>query len=74
MYIAADKSRVLEMLTVRTAHVAVGVVSCVLASGITYGFAASKPELIDEKVYQYLCGDAPPDPVLSGACYVQDLR
>lgn len=60
--------------SVESAHVTVGVVSCVLASGITYGFAALKPELIHENVYQYLCDDAPPEPILSGACYVQDLR
>jgi len=49
-------------------------VSCVFAAGVVFGFAAFKPELIDEGVYQYECGDEPADSILSGACYKQDLR
>lgn len=48
--------------------------SCVLASGLIYGYAALKPELIDEGVYSDECRDEPSDGVLGGACYKQDLR
>jgi MFS family permease len=57
-----------------TAQIFVGVMSCVLASGVIYGYAALKPELIDEGVYSEECKDEPFDGVLGGACYKQDLR
>jgi hypothetical protein len=48
--------------------------SCIFASGVIYGYAALKPELIDEGIYHEECRNEPADGVLGGACYKQDLR
>ncbi|KAK0971914.1 hypothetical protein LTS01_015184 [Friedmanniomyces endolithicus] len=49
------------------------VLSCWLASGIVFGFAALKPVLISEGVYRELCT---PEEIIAGVeiCYEQDLR
>lgn len=50
-----------------------GVVSCVLASGIVFGFAALKSVLIEEDVYRESCTKGElVDNVR--VCYMQDLR
>lgn len=55
------------------AQVAVGVVSCVLASGIVFGFAALKSVLVDEQVYRELCTKEELRESVR-VCYMQDLR
>lgn len=59
-------------------QVATAVIACWLASGIVFGFAALKPILIAEGVYQELCqvntsrlGD---DPSINVPCAEQDMR
>jgi hypothetical protein len=53
--------------------VAVGVLSCVLASGIVFGFAALKSVLVDEEVYRDICTEDEIRQELR-ICYKQDLR
>jgi hypothetical protein len=57
----------------RIAQIVIGVVSCLVASGITFGFDALKTILVEEGVYQDLCTD---DELHRGVrlCYVQDQR
>ncbi|KAK5147398.1 hypothetical protein LTR32_001143 [Rachicladosporium monterosium] len=57
----------------RIAQVIFTVISCWLASGIVFGFAALKPVLISEGVYRELCT---PEEIIAGVeiCYEQDLR
>jgi hypothetical protein len=51
----------------------VGVLSCALASGIVFGFAALKSVLIEEEVYRESCTK---EELVDNArvCYMQDLR
>ncbi|KIX05295.1 uncharacterized protein Z518_06167 [Rhinocladiella mackenziei CBS 650.93] len=57
----------------RIAQVVVGVLSCVLASGIVFGFDALKSILVDEEVYRDLCTEKElRDDVW--LCYMQDQR
>ncbi|RYP02221.1 hypothetical protein DL764_005901 [Monosporascus ibericus] len=57
----------------RVAQVVVGVISCMLASGITFGYAALKTILVDEKVYRDLCTkDELHEDVR--ICYLQDQK
>ncbi|RYP14833.1 hypothetical protein DL766_009576 [Monosporascus sp. MC13-8B] len=57
----------------RAAQVVVGVISCILASGITFGYAALKTILVDEKVYRDLCTtDELREEVR--ICYLQDQK
>ena len=59
--------------TQRIIQVFVGCITCFLAAGITFGFAALKSVLVEEKVYRDLCTtdeferDVP-------ICYLQDQR
>ncbi|KAJ4181515.1 hypothetical protein FALCPG4_016657 [Fusarium falciforme] len=62
----------------RFVQVATAVIACWFASGIVFGFAALKPILIAEGVYQELCqvntsrlGD---EPSLDAPCAEQDMR
>ncbi|KAK1821594.1 hypothetical protein LTR12_003988 [Friedmanniomyces endolithicus] len=57
----------------RIAQVIFTIISCWLASGIVFGFAALKPVLISEGVYRELCT---PEEIIAGVeiCYEQDLR
>ncbi|KAF1980354.1 MFS transporter-like protein Fmp42 [Bimuria novae-zelandiae CBS 107.79] len=59
--------------TKRVAQVIVTVLACWFASGIVFGFAALKPILIQEGVYQDLCT---PEELEKGVevCFEQDLR
>lgn len=57
----------------RLAQVAITVLSCWLASGIVFGFAALKPILISEGVYRELCSDEDIDDGIN-ACDEQNLR
>jgi hypothetical protein len=56
-----------------TAQIVIGVIACVTASGITFGFDALKTILVAEGVYQDLCTDAE---LRKGVrlCYLQDQR
>lgn len=60
-------------LTSISAQVIVGVLSSILASGITFGFAALKTILVDKGVYRDLCTD---DELRKDVriCYLQDQR
>lgn len=51
----------------------IGVIACVTASGITFGFDALKTILVAEGVYRELCTD---DELSKGVrlCYMQDQR
>ncbi|KIV83866.1 hypothetical protein PV11_05855 [Exophiala sideris] len=57
----------------RIAQILVGVISCVLASGIVFGFDALKTILVEEGVYQKYCTD---DELRHGVrlCYLQDQK
>ncbi|KAK5050104.1 hypothetical protein LTR84_004224 [Exophiala bonariae] len=57
----------------RIAQILVGVVSCVTASGIVFGFDALKTILTQEKVYREYCSE---EELLEGVqlCYLQDQR
>ncbi|CAK1366172.1 Protein FMP42 [Cercospora beticola] len=57
----------------RLAQVIITIVSCWLASGIVFGFAALKPILVDQGVYREFCSD---EELKEGVevCYEQDLR
>ncbi|KXS94091.1 hypothetical protein AC578_10523 [Pseudocercospora eumusae] len=57
----------------RLAQVIITVVSCWLASGIVFGFAALKPILVDQGVYRELCSTEELELGLE-VCYEQDLR
>lgn len=57
----------------RIAQVCIAVLSCFLASGIIFGFAAIKPILVKEGVYQNLCSPGELDQGVS-VCYGQDIR
>ena len=56
-----------------TAQVVAGVVICILASGIVFGFAAFKQILVDQEIYHDLCT---PEELVKGErlCYLQDQR
>lgn len=51
----------------------IGVISCVAASGIVFGFAALKSILLDEKVYRELCTKKELKDRVD-VCYLQDLK
>lgn len=51
----------------------VQIVSCWLAAGIVFGFAALKPVLVDQGVYRELCSQEELDENVE-VCYEQDLR
>ncbi|KAF1817200.1 amino acid transporter [Eremomyces bilateralis CBS 781.70] len=57
----------------RLVQVSIAVVVCWLASGIVFGFAALKPVLIAEGVYQELCTDDEGGETGTG-CVEQDIR
>jgi len=59
--------------TKRFVQVFVGCITCFLAAGITFGFAALKSVLVEEKVYRDLCTE---DELEQGVaiCYLQDQR
>lgn len=57
----------------RVAQVGVGVVSCVIAAGIVFGFAALKPILVSEGVYRELCTTQELEDEVE-ICYKQDLK
>lgn len=56
-----------------TAQILVGVVTCITASGIVFGFDALKTILSQEKVYREYCSE---EELLEGVqlCYLQDQR
>ncbi|OLN86720.1 Protein FMP42-like protein 2 [Colletotrichum chlorophyti] len=63
--------------TKRWVQVATGIVACWLAAGIVFGFAALKPVLISEGVYNDLCSVDDPTKIEDGdyiPCVEQDLR
>ena len=55
------------------AQVTVGVASCVLSSGIVFGFAALKSVLLEDGVYRDSCTKEELSEHVR-ICYVQDLR
>lgn len=57
----------------RIAQVVIGCITCFLAAGITFGFAALKSVLVDQKVYRDLCTE---DELKRDVaiCYLQDQR
>lgn len=57
----------------RMAQIVVGIIACVTASGITFGFDALKTILVEEGVYQNLCTE---NELKTGVrlCYLQDQR
>ena len=57
----------------RAAQVFVGCLTCILAAGITFGFAALKSILVEEEVYRDLCTreELQRDVAI---CYLQDQR
>ena len=55
------------------AQIVVGIFSCVLASGLVFGFAALKSVLIGENVYRELCTEEELDKRVP-VCYKQDLK
>jgi hypothetical protein len=57
----------------RLAQVAVGVLTCVLASGIVFGFAALKSVLVVEDVYGDLCSKEEVEDYVE-LCYHQDRK
>ena len=57
----------------RVAQVAVGCVICMLASGITFGFAALKSVLVDQEVYRDSCTTSELEKSVA-ICYLQDQR
>ncbi|KAM3417610.1 Protein FMP42 [Cercospora zeina] len=57
----------------RLAQVIVAIVSCWLASGIVFGFAALKPILVDQGVYRESCSEAELNEGVE-VCYEQELR
>lgn len=59
--------------TKRFIQVFIGCVTCFLAAGITFGFAALKSVLVEEKVYRDLCTEDELDRDLA-ICYLQDQR
>lgn len=55
------------------AQVVATILACWLASGIVFGFAALKPVLLSEGVYEWLCdGDELEDGV--DVCFKQELQ
>lgn len=57
----------------RLAQVAVGVVTCVTATGVMFGFAALKTVLVNEGVYHNLCTADEQDKGIM-LCYLQDQK
>ncbi|EMF11883.1 MFS general substrate transporter [Sphaerulina musiva SO2202] len=57
----------------RLAQVIITIVSCWLASGIVFGFAALKPVLVDQGVYREFCSAEELELDVE-VCYEQDLR
>ncbi|SMR56986.1 unnamed protein product [Zymoseptoria tritici ST99CH_1E4] len=57
----------------RLAQVVVTILSCWVASGIVFGFAALKPVLVDQGVYRELCTKEELEQGVE-VCYEQDLR
>lgn len=57
----------------RAAQVFVGCMICILASGVTFGFAALKSVLVDLEIYRDECT---PQEIEKGTtiCYLQDQR
>lgn len=49
------------------------ILSCWVASGIVFGFAALKPVLVDQGVYRELCTKEELEQGVE-VCYEQDLR
>lgn len=54
-------------------QVVIGCITCLLAAGITFGYAALKSVLVEEQVYRDLCTK---DELDRGVpiCYLQDQR
>ncbi|KUJ19731.1 MFS transporter [Mollisia scopiformis] len=70
----ADHLAAYKVSTVRRAiQVVITVLACWLASGIVFGFAAIKPVLISENVYQELCTDDELQQDVE-VCLEQDIR
>jgi hypothetical protein len=59
--------------TQRLVQVIITILSCWLASGIVFGFAALKPVLVDQGVYREFCSAEEVDLDVE-VCYEQDLR
>lgn len=57
----------------RITQIVVGCISCFFAAGITFGFAALKAVLVDEKVYRELCTAHELEKDVA-ICYLQDQR
>ncbi|KAI5364974.1 Putative major facilitator superfamily, MFS transporter superfamily [Septoria linicola] len=57
----------------RFAQIVITIVSCWLASGIVFGFAALKPVLVDQGVYREYCSAEELELGVE-VCYEQDLR
>lgn len=62
-----------KLTCLRTVQIVVGVLSCVTASGIVFGFDALKSILVDEGVYRSLCTEEELREDLR-LCYLQDQR
>lgn len=54
-------------------QVLVGCITCLLAAGITFGYAALKSTLVEEQVYRDLCTKDELDRDVA-ICYLQDQR
>ncbi|RMZ81899.1 hypothetical protein DV738_g1950, partial [Chaetothyriales sp. CBS 135597] len=59
--------------TKRVAQVTTAIIYCLFAAGIVFGYAAIKPVLIDEGVFQGLCTPKEIDEGVS-PCYQQEIR
>ncbi|KAK4910632.1 hypothetical protein LTR66_017417, partial [Elasticomyces elasticus] len=57
----------------RVIQVLVGCLTCITAAGITFGFAALKPVLIDQKFYRDLCTQSELEKDVT-ICYLQDQK
>lgn len=57
----------------RFIQVVIACLICLLAAGVTFGFAALKSILVEEKVYRHLCTPAELEKDVA-ICYLQDQR
>jgi hypothetical protein len=62
-----------QVLIENSVQVAVACIYCLFAAGIVFGYAAFKPVLVKEGVYNELCEDSKHDGN-TRTCYQQELR
>lgn len=59
--------------TTRVVQVGIATVYCLLAAGVVFGYAALKPVMIEEGVYQELCTEREIEKGVH-VCYEQEIR